>query len=57
MAWVDNYCKANPLAKVTTGAAILVQELRERAQPEVRASSFTANGCAAANTISGTGLF
>ena len=32
MAWVDNYCKANPLAKVTTGAAILVQELRERAQ-------------------------
>jgi hypothetical protein len=32
MAWVDNYCKANPLAKVTTGAAMLVQELRERAQ-------------------------
>jgi hypothetical protein len=34
MAWVDNYCKANPLAKVTTGAAMLVQELRERAQPK-----------------------
>ena len=32
MAWVDNYCKTNPLAKVTTGAAMLVQELRERAQ-------------------------
>jgi hypothetical protein len=32
MAWVDNYCKANPLAKVTTGAAMLVQVLRERAQ-------------------------
>jgi hypothetical protein len=32
MAWVDNYCKANPLAKVTTGAAMLVQELRARAQ-------------------------
>jgi hypothetical protein len=32
MAWVDNYCKANPLAKVTTGAAMLVHELRERTQ-------------------------
>jgi hypothetical protein len=32
MAWVDNYCKANPLAKVTTGAVMLVQELREQAQ-------------------------
>jgi hypothetical protein len=32
MAWVDNYCKANPLAKVTTGAVMLVQELRARAQ-------------------------
>ena len=32
MAWVHDYCKANPLAKVTTGAAMLVQELRARAQ-------------------------
>ena len=31
-AWMHNYCKANPLAKVSTGAAMLVQELRERAQ-------------------------
>ena len=30
MAWVHDYCKANPLAKVTTGAAMLVQELRAR---------------------------
>jgi hypothetical protein len=30
IAWVDSYCKANPLAKVTTGAAMLVQELRAR---------------------------
>ena len=30
VAWVDSYCKANPLAKVTTGAAMLVQELRAR---------------------------
>jgi hypothetical protein len=30
VTWVDSYCKANPLAKVTTGAAMLVQELRER---------------------------
>jgi hypothetical protein len=29
-AWVNDYCKANPLAKVTTGAAMLVQELRAR---------------------------
>ena len=32
MAWVHDYCKANPLTKVTTGAAMLVQELRARAQ-------------------------
>ena len=31
-AWMHDYCKANPLAKVSTGAAMLVQELRERAQ-------------------------
>jgi hypothetical protein len=30
MAWMNDYCKANPLAKVTTGAAMLVQELRAR---------------------------
>jgi hypothetical protein len=30
MAWMHDYCKANPLAKVTTGAAMLVQELRAR---------------------------
>src|SRR3954451_20865165 len=30
VAWVDSYCKANPLAKVTTGAAMLVRELRAR---------------------------
>ena len=30
MAWMNDYCKANPLAKVTTGAAALVQELRAR---------------------------
>jgi hypothetical protein len=28
--WMHDYCKANPLAKVTTGAAMLVQELRAR---------------------------
>jgi hypothetical protein len=27
---MHDYCKANPLAKVTTGAATLVQELRAR---------------------------
>ena len=30
MAWMHDYCKAIPLAKVTTGAAMLVQELRAR---------------------------
>ena len=30
MAWMHDYCKASPLAKVTTGAATLVQELRAR---------------------------
>ena len=30
MAWIHDYCKANPQAKVTTGAAPLVQELRAR---------------------------
>ena len=34
MAWVDNYCKATPLANVATGAALLVHVLRERAQPK-----------------------
>jgi hypothetical protein len=30
-AWVDNYCRAEPLAKVYTAATTLVRELRERA--------------------------
>jgi hypothetical protein len=29
-AWMHDYCKANPLAEVSTGAAMLVQELRAR---------------------------
>ena len=36
MAWMHDYCKANPLAKVTTGAAMLVQELRARRQGGMR---------------------
>ncbi len=29
-AWVDNYCSANPLSRLSTAAKLLVQELRAR---------------------------
>jgi hypothetical protein len=32
MEWVANYCKANPLARVSTAAKMLVIELRSRAR-------------------------
>jgi hypothetical protein len=31
-AWVDNYCKANPIERVSTAAIMLVQELQARAR-------------------------
>lgn len=32
VAWMDNYCRSNPLENIFTGAYLLVQELRSRAQ-------------------------
>jgi len=32
MAWMDNYCKANPLEGVPTGANVLAKELLARAK-------------------------
>ena len=32
MAWIDNYCQANPLDKVVEAAQALLQTLRSRAR-------------------------
>ena len=33
IAWMDNYCEANPLNQIEAGAAALVDELRRRNGP------------------------
>jgi hypothetical protein len=33
MAWIDNYCRSNPLDKIVIAASRLFDELRSRAQP------------------------
>lgn len=36
LVWVDNYCRANPLEKVSQGANMLAVELTKRSAPSLK---------------------